>query len=276
MEKTVLITGTSSGIGKACVELFAARGWHVYAGSRHPERLTFDVGTGSVSEGNGACPPIHPTFIDVNDASSIASCFAALPPPDCVVNNAGYGRMGPFEALAEDEVQAMFRTNVFGLMEVCRHAAKRMRTQRTGSIVNISSVAGRRGFPFYAAYVATKWAVEGFSESLWHELQPFGIRVKLVEPGRVRTEFFKEAYTRMDVPEDYRSSYESHAAGHDAKVQHYTDSSVIAGVIYGAAVDPSARLRYPAGADAVKLSRLRQILPDGLFLRMMSRRFRRT
>jgi NAD(P)-dependent dehydrogenase (short-subunit alcohol dehydrogenase family) len=236
--KTIFITGTSTGIGHAAVMRFADRSWHVFAGSRHPEKLSF------------AHPRVTPVQIDVTDTGSIAAAFSTIDTHagtlDAVVNNAGYGLLLPFEDTSTQNIEAIFRANVFGLMEVSRHAIRRMRDQGRGVIVNVSSILGTVGTPFYAAYCATKWAVEGFSEALLHEVAGFGVRVKIVEPSGTKTEFHKQAYAteNVSITEAYRAFYEHKKTSRFKAMQSYESPETIAALIEQAVLDPSLRLRY--------------------------------
>ena len=170
---------------------------------------------------------------------------------DALVNNAGYGTFGPFEAATNEQIERQYATNVTGLMMVTREFLPHFREQKSGTIINISSVGGRATFPLYSLYHGTKWAVEGFSESLNFELAPFGIRVKLVEPGAISTDF---ATRSLDVlKKDGLDAYdafikkfrEAWSAGRNA-----SSPEMVAQVIYQAATDGSDQLRYAAGEDA--------------------------
>lgn len=253
---SILITGTSTGIGHATAELFAERGWKVLAGSRHPENLAFRN------------PEIQKIGIDVNDASSIDRCFESLQGPiDCIVNNAGYGILLPFEDTPEEEIRKLFETNVFGLLRVCRHAVTMMRERKQGVIINVSSVLGTIGTPWYAAYCATKWAVEGFSESLAHEVAPFNVRVKIIEPGGTRSEFHRRAYgVDFPVQDDYKARYEPKRASADKA--GYDSAESIAELIWQAANDVSLRLRYGAPHTRKALFWQRLLGRDGLWKRL--------
>jgi NAD(P)-dependent dehydrogenase (short-subunit alcohol dehydrogenase family) len=257
---SIFITGCSSGIGKAACELFAEKGWTVYAGSRKPSTLTFEHAS------------IVPTLIDVNDNGSIAACFENFRKEnihlDCVVNNAGYGILRPFEDTDPKEIEALLRTNVLGLMEVCRHAARMMREGGGGTILNVSSVIGTIGVPWYAAYCASKWAVEGFSESLAHELSPFNIKVKIIEPGSTKTSFHDIAYRTDNHPitAAYKERYERKRASRGGANDDAPE--LIATLLWQAANDRSKRLRYGAPQARRVLLWQRLLGRDGLWRRL--------
>src|SRR4051812_33583886 len=183
MEKVILITGASSGIGNETAKLFQTKNWKVSATMRSPEK----------AEDLQRIADIECFRIDVTDQESIREAIQATLAKfgriDTVVNNAGYGLAGPFEAATTVQIEKQFQTNVFGLMNVCREILPYFREQKRGIIVNVASMGGRITFPFYSLYHATKWAVEGFSESLQYEIEQFNIRVKIVEPGPIKTEF---------------------------------------------------------------------------------------
>ena len=184
MKKTVLITGTSSGIGKATVLEFAQMGWNVIATQRNPENeLDFKK-----------LPNVKLYALDVTNLDSIQQAIVQASRDfgkiDVVVNNAGYGVDGAFEAMSDDIIEKQFNTNVFGLMRVTREAIKAMRPSGGGTIIQISSMGGKITFPLYSIYHATKFAVEGFTESLHYELAQFNIKMKLIEPGPIVTDFY--------------------------------------------------------------------------------------
>ncbi len=257
MRKTVLITGASSGIGKATALLFARKGWQVIATMRSPEKCS-DLHTVS---------GINCQRLDVTDEQSIQQVVGSLQSLDVVVNNAGYGLMGIFESTTPAQIQKQFATNVFGLMSVTRAVLPLLRCQRHGVIVNVASVGGRVAFPLYSLYHATKWAVEGFSESLQHELRPLGIRVKVIEPGPIKTDFYERS--AEVVIDNSLSDYTAIADRALPKLKKAGTSGAkpeqVAQVIYRASTDNSWRLRYPSDPLASQLLLLRKLLPDGLF-----------
>lgn len=266
--KTILMTGTGSGIGRAAAELFAKKGWQVLASNR-------DLASAPTGKN------IIPMALDVNDPRAIAEAFQSIKEQtdhlDCVVNNAGWGLFRPFEDTTAQEVEEMYRTNVLGLMEVTRHACAVMRKQKSGTIIQISSVAGQRGSPLYSVYASTKWAVEGFSEALFHEMRELGVHVKLIEPGRVKTSFFDTAYSaeslaRISAP--YRRMCDRKARKHtESLAESAATAEEIAEVIFSAATDGSWRLRYPAGEEAEKLIRAKETLPDQEFVEKIHAEF---
>lgn len=242
--RTVLITGTSSGFGEAAVHRFAAEGWNVIATLRNP-----------------SAAPAFPKNVlvmrlDVQDRSSaetaIAEGIAQFGAIDALVNNAGFGLHGFFETTPREKMLEQFEVNVFGLMDVTRAVLPLMRAQRHGVIVNVTSGAGVFGLPMISLYAASKFAVEGFSEALMHEVAPFGIAVKLVEPGGVRETRFgqragAEASGALDVA-DYaplgERAAQVFAAISDSRSHGSSDE--VADVIFAAATDGSKQLRYVA------------------------------
>jgi len=259
MKRTVLITGASSGIGEASARYFEERGWNVAATMRSPERSAL------VGE-RVAC-----IALDVTDAASIdvavAQTLERFGRIDALVNNAGYAVVGPFEAASEAQIRREFDTNVLGLMRVTRAVLPLFREQRSGAIVNISSIGGRLTFPLYSVYHATKFAVEGFSESLRYELEPFGVRVRVVEPGAIKTDFYDRS---MDVvtSEPYeplmaRAMPELNRAGAAG-----ASPQTVAATIFRAATDRGGRFRYPVNAG---LLALRAVLPYGLYHALIKR-----
>ena len=264
----VLITGCSSGIGAATVQWFLARGWTVYATARQPQDLP-------------SHPQCRPLAMDVDDPASVRAAFEQvgreLPRLDAVVNNAGYGLSGSFESISEEAIRRQFETNVFGLMRVSRAALAQFRGQGGGVLVNVASMGGRLSFPFYSVYHASKWAVEGFSESLAFEAAEIGVRVKLIEPGAIRTDFYGRSAVFVHDPalSAYNAVVERSTRRMQAAGGKGSDPALVAAAIWQACTDGSERLRYPVGPDARLLLSLRRWISDRRYLRLMRRRLMR-
>ena len=262
MAKTVLITGASSGIGKAAAKQFAKRHWNVAATMRNPEKAEELVALQNV---------IVPR-LDVTDDASIDAALAqtheAFGDIDVIVNNAGYALGGAFEAASEEQIRRQFETNVFGLMKVTRKILPHFREKKEGTIINVASVGGRVAFPMFSLYHATKWAVEGFSESLQYELRPYNIRVKIIEPGAIRTDFYSRSMDTARDPsiQSYEKYFDAVNANSMQTAQRLgADPEVVARVILRAAVDRTFRLRYAAGGNAAPLMAARKLMPDIVF-----------
>ena len=244
--KTALITGCSSGYGLATARHFHAQGWQVIATMRRPHADLFPDIAG-----------IRVLPLDVTDADSIARVFDAAGVIDVLVNNAGVGLFGAFEATPMATVRDIFEANTFGTMAMCQAAIRRFRERRTGTIVNVTSSATLAPFPLVAAYTASKAAIEGFSASLALELAEFGVRTKLVEPGYCPdTRFADNGAERMQglITEPYASFAGKVFAGF-SQLDAMTRPDDVAGTVWQAATDTSDRLRFAAGADAVALAR---------------------
>ncbi|MGI8813106.1 MAG: SDR family oxidoreductase [Pyrinomonadaceae bacterium] len=263
MDRVVLITGASTGIGNATVKLFQTKSWKVAATMRSPEKA---ADLKNIAD-------IECLRLDVTDKPSIIAAinetlekFGRI---DAVVNNAGYGLAGAFEAATDEQIERQFQTNVFGLMNVCREILPYFREQKRGYIVNVASVGGRMTFPFYSLYHATKWAVEGFSESLQYELEPFNIRVKIIEPGPISTDFYdrsqtvttKEGLTAYDM-QISRALPNMQMAGEKAP-----GGEAVAQVIYEALTDGSKQLRYSVNTKGILAAR--RLLPFSIFSRII-------
>jgi NAD(P)-dependent dehydrogenase (short-subunit alcohol dehydrogenase family) len=251
--KTVLITGTSSGYGKATAELFLERGWNVIATMRQPKAGIF----GSVNDRLKLLP------LDVTSSDSIkkalADAIAAFGAIDVLVNNAGIGVVGAFEATSMTTVREVFETNTFGVMAMTQAVVPYFRERRSGVVVNVTSSATLARMPLAAAYTASKAAIEGFTGSLAFELEAFNVKAKLVEPGYgPTTRFSSNGASRMQglIPEAYASFAEPIFAAF-ARPAAVTTESDVAEVVWRAANDTTGQLRFPAGADAVALAQSR-------------------
>ncbi|WP_130618603.1 SDR family oxidoreductase [Dyella amyloliquefaciens] len=243
--KTVLITGCSSGYGLETARYFLALGWHVIATMRTPREDLF--------------PPsanLRVLALDVTRPESIAHALNVAGPIDVLVNNAGIGLFGAFEATQMTTVREIFETNTFGVMAMCHAIIPQFRTRGAGTIVNVTSSVTLAPFPLVAAYTASKTAIEGFTASLEHELNALGVRVKLVEPGYgPSTRFTANGQNRMQglIPGPYEAFARNVFSGL-AGEKAVTREADVALEVWRAANDTSRRLRFPAGADAVALA----------------------
>jgi NAD(P)-dependent dehydrogenase (short-subunit alcohol dehydrogenase family) len=239
MAKTILITGASSGIGRTTALYFAAKGWSVAATMRNPLKADSAL----------QHPQISLFALDVTKADSIAQAITdtlnRYKKIDVLVNNAGYGLFGPIEAISSQQIQQQFATNLFGLIGVTQQILPVMRGAGEGLIVNVSSIIGRMALPYASSYIATKFAVEGLSESIRYELEPFHIRVKLIEPGSISTEFSKGSM-QMAMSNPYRASMTKFLGVFTKANSAGAKPEEVAKVIYRAANDRSNRLRYLA------------------------------
>ncbi|HEV7642396.1 MAG TPA: SDR family oxidoreductase [Pyrinomonadaceae bacterium] len=272
MSKTVLITGCSSGFGKATAEFFLAQNWNVIATMRTPPK--------NFGEIFGDSDRVLVTRLDVTDPDSISraidSGIEKFGRIDAVVNNAGIGLLSAMEATPDSTIREVFETNVFGVMAVVQKVIPYMREQRSGTIINVTSNTALTPMPLVSVYAASKTAIEGFSESLAYELSLFNIRVKLVEPGFApTTDFGASGSERMKglIPE----SYAGYAAQLMEDLQNrsaaYTGEQDVAEKVFAAATDESDRLRYPAGADSEASAHLRWTNSEGEYLRQMRAAF---
>lgn len=269
MTSTVLITGCSSGFGKASAELFLSRGWNVIATMRSPEPSLFDD-----SE------RLLVTALDVTDPKSvsdaIAEGIARFGRIDALVNNAGVGMFSALEATPDDVIRQVFETNTFGVMGVVRAVVPHMRERGSGTIVNVTSSVGVAPMPLVAVYTASKYAIEGFSESLAYELGTFGVRVRIVEPGLApSTSFGSNSGGRREdlMPAAYADYADRYLQSMRDYPTAYTGEGDVAEAVYAAATDGGDRLRYPAGADSVMLAELRRSLPEQAFTARMRSMF---
>lgn len=243
--KTILITGSSSGYGLATARHFLARGWTVIATMRKPDANVLP-----------RSDALRLLALDVTDPDSIAAAVEAAGPVDVLVNNAGVGTVGAFEATPMTHVRKVFETNTFGVMAMCQAVIPGMRVHRSGVIVNVTSSVTLVPMPLAAAYTASKQAIEGFTGSLAHELAAFGIAAKLVEPGYGPTTRFaaNNAIPVTDlIPEAYADFAGPIFAGY-ANPPLTTKESDVAEAVWSAVHDSTGKLRFPAGPDAVALA----------------------
>ncbi|OUL34637.1 short-chain dehydrogenase/reductase [Nostoc sp. T09] len=270
MPKTVLITGTSSGIGKLTAMYFAQQGWNVAATMRNPSK---DKDLRNISN-------IKLYSLDVTDNNSIQSAIASAIQDfgqiDVLVNNAGFGVDGVFEAMMDEIIEQQFNTNVFGLMRLTRAIIPHMRDQGGGKIIQIASMGGRVTFPLYSIYHSSKWAVEGFSEALHYELEPFNIKIKIIEPGAIKTEFYgssRQFIMSEDLPM-YKPLVDKVEKVSQEAGRNGEPPEVVAKVIFQAASDRTRKIRYSVGQPAPLLLMLRKLLPDSWYFSIIKRSYK--
>lgn len=265
---TVMITGASSGLGHATALLFQARGWNVIATMRSPaDRPELD-----------SLDNVLVTRLDVEDQGSIDAAVEAginrFGRIDALINNAGYGAYGPLELITRDTAQRQFSVNVLGLLATTRSLLPHFRRNHAGVVVNISSVGGRLTMPLGTLYHGSKFAVEGISEALQYELSAIGARVKIVEPGGIKTDFGRRSF---DFTDDARiAEYQALSASITEVVEGLdvgTDPTAIAEIVYEATTDTSGRLRFIAGSDAEHTLADRASMDDETFYTNFKQRF---
>ena len=262
MTKTILISGASSGIGRSTAELFSKNGWNVIATMRNPDRAN----ALSANENNLV------TRLDVTDEGSIEAAvsegIAKFGKIDVLLNNAGYGAYGPLEATPMDKIRRQFDTNVIGLLAVTKAILPHFRAQKSGTIVNISSIGGQMTFPLGTLYHGTKFAVEGLSEALHFELNAIGVKMKIVEPGMIRTDFGGRSFdfSNDETMSEYQETIQKLFAAFGDTGNNGSEPSVVADVIWNAVTDGTDQLRYRAGADAEELLDNRKKLDDATFI----------
>jgi len=243
--KTILITGSSSGYGLETARYFLSKGWNVIATMRKPREDLLP-----------RSPLLRVLPLDVTDDKSIEAAIAAAGPIDVLVNNAGLGVVGAFEATPMPHIRKVFETNTFGVMAMCQAVIPQMRERRSGTIVNVTSSATLAPFPLAAAYTASKQAIEGFTGSLAHELGHFDIQAKLVEPGYgPTTKFTANTSVRVEdlIPDAY-AEFAGPIFQAFARPAMTTKEIDVAEGIWEAVHDKVGKLRFPAGADAVALA----------------------
>lgn len=267
MTQTILVTGASTGIGRATAALFADRGWNVAATMRDPA-------SSDLAEG----PNLAVSALDVTDEASIATAVAGaierFGSLDVVVNNAGYAGYGPIEATPMERIRRQFDTNVIGLLAVTKAVVPHLRARGSGTIVNISSPAGKIGFPLGTLYCGSKHAVEGMSEAMSYELAAAGIAVKIIEPGAIRTDFATRSLdlTTDDSIPEYAPLSAAIAASFATIDEQASPPELVAEVIFEAVTDGTDRLRYTAGPDAEQMITGRASAGDEAFVAGMRAR----
>jgi NAD(P)-dependent dehydrogenase (short-subunit alcohol dehydrogenase family) len=276
-DKVALVTGSSSGIGFETSLMLARAGFNTYASMRNLEKSK------NITEiAKKEKLPLQVVQLDVNNDGSVKDAIVKILKADqridVLINNAGYGLFGSVEDTSIEEIKAQFETNFFGVVRVTQQVLPLMRRQNSGTIVNVSSVGGRIGLPALSAYHSTKFALEGLSESIAFELEPFGIRVVIIEPGVIRTNILNSsssAKKALDPKSPYFSL--SQKLNDNFKSMMESESSSppeeVAKVILQAVTSENPQLRYSVGDDAANLIDARKNMPDKEFRKMIMKNF---
>jgi NAD(P)-dependent dehydrogenase (short-subunit alcohol dehydrogenase family) len=271
--KVALVTGSSSGIGFETSLLLARKGFYTYATLRN---LNKSLKIKEIAEKENL--PLEVLQLDVTDEKSVKDAVRQITDKnsriDVLVNNAGYGVMGAVEDLSIDDFKSQFETNFFGVIRVTKEVIPIMRNQRNGNIINVSSVGGKIGLPINSAYISSKFALEGLSESMRYELQQFGIDVILIEPGVVKTNFFESVVINNNINTTNSSKTSPYSQLTQKLFEGFVPmlnsssssvSSDVAQVIYQAIESNNREVRYTVGKDAVSIIKTRQKLSDKEF-----------
>ena len=266
-QKTIFITGSSSGLGRATAKLFSSKGWKVIATMRNPDNETeLDKLAGVV---------LLP--LDVTDPKKIKATVdkaVTMGEVDVVFNNAGYGMAGPLEGLTDEQIVRMVDTNMMGAIRTTKAFIPYFNERRAELFINTTSIGGLITVPFNSMYHATKWALEGWSESMAFELKQFGIGLKTVEPGGMKTDFFTRSFdTGRHQAYDKLVDKVMSVITDPKQMETYSSPAQIAEVVYEATTDGKDQLRYVAGEDAKATYALRLQIGDEAFRKAMNQQF---
>jgi NAD(P)-dependent dehydrogenase (short-subunit alcohol dehydrogenase family) len=266
-QKTIFITGSSSGLGRAAAKLFAKKGWKVIATMRAPEK---EAELASI-------PGVKLMALDTTDPAQIeriAKDVIAQGGLDGVFNNAGYGMAGALEALTDEQIARMMNTNLMGAIRVTKAFVPYFREKGAGIFINTTSIGGLIAVPFNSIYHASKWALEGWSESMSYELGQFGIGIKTVSPGGMKTDFFTRLFdSGRHAAYDALVDKVMNVIRDPKTMETFSTPDQIAEVVYEAATDGKDQLRYIAGADAKATYEMRLKVGDEVFRKGMRQRF---
>jgi NAD(P)-dependent dehydrogenase (short-subunit alcohol dehydrogenase family) len=264
-KQCILVTGSSSGLGRASAFLFAERGWRVVATMRSPQTETVLSGVAGVEL----------VQLDTTNPDRIAQVAVEYGDQvDVVFNNAGYGIGGPLEGFTDEQILRQVNTNLLGTIRMTKAFVRYMRERGSGLFINTTSIGGLIALPFNAMYHATKWGLEGWSESMAFELRQVGLNVKIVEPGGMKTDFFTRSFDRAEHPAYADLAARVHSVVSDPQAMAmYSTPEQVARVVFEAATDGSSRLRYLAGDDAKATWAARQEAGDEGFMAAMAERF---
>ena len=279
-EETAVVTGSSTGIGFETSLALARNGFFTYATMRNLEKRGPENLRDLAKNEN---LPLEVIQLDVDNDKSVSEAIGRILGEkgriDIVINNAGYALGGPFEETSMEEMKAQFETNFFGAVRIMQAAIPRMREQRSGKIVNITSMGGRIAVPLDSMYHGTKFALEGVSESLQYELEPFGIKIILIEPGAVGSNFWKnlKIASKMTSPDNIDSPYKQLVndvlESYKQMQQNTIHPSEVANVILQAVLSDNPDFRYVVGKDASAILESRRNMPDREFLHFMKGQF---
>ena len=263
-QRIVLITGASSGVGQSTARLLSQRGYNVFGTSRHPasaETIT----------------AVEMLPLDVRSDDSVRACVEAVSSRaghiDVLINNAGYELAGALEELTAEDTRAQFETNFFGVIRMVSAVLPLMRRQRSGHIINVGSLAGVSSIPFLGIYCASKFALEGYTEALRHEVKPFNIQVSLTEAGFLKTPMMNHRQIAVNRITEYDPWRQRALDAIRADEEKAPGSEVVAETLLEIISSKTPRLRYPIGQQAKSVTRLRRFLPAGLFEQGVRRTF---
>ena len=272
-QKVAIVTASSSGIGYATSLMLARKGFYTYASVRN-----INKSASLESIANAERLPLKLIQLDVTDDISAKTAIEKIVLEkgriDVLVNNAGYGLFGAFEDLSLDEIKAQFETNFFGVIRVTQHVLPIMRTPQNGGgiIVNVSSINGLIAVPVISAYVATKFAIEGLSESIAYELEPFGIKVILIEPGAIGSNFMKGSVLpkrALDPQSPYSELVQKFSVKTSSQHENATQPEEVSKTIFQAISVEKPEFRYVVGNDAISLLEARKNMPYSEFQKMI-------
>ncbi|MBE9464041.1 SDR family oxidoreductase [Dyadobacter subterraneus] len=268
MKQTIFITGASTGLGKATALLFAKKGWQVIATMRNIQDSLDWADIENISV----------LTLDVSNPEQIISVskevIEKFGPIDVVFNNAGYGLAGPLEGIEDEKLVRQLDTNLLGVLRVTKAFIEHFRENKKGLFITTTSIGGHVAIPFNSVYHATKFALEGWSESMWYELKPFGIKIKTVAPGGILTDFAGRSLDKGSHPayEKNLSSFIGILSSPERR-KNYSTAEQIAEVVYEAATDGTDQLRYIAGNDAKSFYALRKQTSDEEYMESAEKRF---
>src|SRR5271169_3024317 len=266
-QKAIFITGSSSGLGRATAKLFASKGWKVIASMRDPKKEK------ELSNISG----VALMALDVTDPHEIESVVGQVMASggiDVVFNNAGYGLGGALEGLTDEQILRMVNTNMLGAIRTTKAFIPQFREKRAGLFINTTSIGGLLTVPFNSIYHATKWALEGWSESMAFESNQFGIGIKIIEPGGMKTDFFTRSFDTGRHPAyDPLVNKVMGIITDPKQMATYSSPEQIAEAVYDAATDGKDQLRYVAGADAKAMYAMRLQLGEEAFRKAMAQQF---